>query len=215
MATLELPDPSEWGHHSPPIRPAEIIEALKQETERAITEYTALSEGPEPYTNKVGMGYCRISVTIPLNTLLFDQLMNGATGYRAHYSVSMEMGETFNRCLVEAIGPILIRAERLYQDIFGRDLCQRSLLGHFSKFWFAKETTDLSTQGRLLKYKEEIRVARWRTYWRTRPKPRKGLLAPIPENAAILLNGTFVNEAGEEYEQKPGRSKELFESGWT
>ncbi len=46
-------------------------------------------------------------------------------------------------------------------------------------------------------------------------KPRKGLLAPIPESLSVLLNGTFVDEAGTPYEQKPHRSKQICDSGWT
>jgi hypothetical protein len=156
-----------------------------------------------------------VSVAIPLNTTLFDQLVNGPTGYRAHYSVGIESGESFNRRLVEAIAPIIARSEHLYSDKFDRLFCQRSLLGRFSKFWFPKEITDPNAKSHLQQLEEELRVVRWGTYWQQHPKPRKGLLAPIPESGVVLLNGTFVNDTGEEYEQKPGRPKQIFESGWT
>jgi hypothetical protein len=213
MSNVELPGASEWGHLSPEIAPAEIIERLKEQTERAIHDYAALPEGPEPCNAKAG--YFRVSVTVPLTTRFFDQLMNGATGYRAHYSVGIESGEAFNLRLVEAIAPIIVRSEHLYRDRFERDLCQRSLCGRFSKFWFPKEITDPSAQSRLEELKEELRVVRWMKYWRERPKPWKGLLVPIPESRSVLLNGTFVNDAGEVYEQKPGRSKQIFDCGWT
>lgn len=45
--------------------------------------------------------------------------------------------------------------------------------------------------------------------------PRKGLLAPMPSMPAVLLNGTFVNDAGCVYDQKPDRSELIFNSGWT
>jgi hypothetical protein len=141
--------------------------------------------------------------------------MNGATGYRAHYSVGVECGESFNRCLVEAVAPIVMRADHLYKDKFDCFLCRSSLFGPFSKFWFTKELTDPSAQDQLLKFKEEIGEPRWLAYWRGRAKPWKGLLVPVLDNPAVLLNGSFVNGAGEAYEQKPGRSKQLFDSGWT
>jgi hypothetical protein len=147
--------------------------------------------------------------------ILFDQLMNGATGYRAHYSVGIESGEDFNRQLVEAVAPIIVHAEHLYKDKFDYILCERSLFGPFSKFWFTKELTDLSAQAYLLKFQEELRVPQWLEYWRNRPRPRNGLLAPVLDEPAVLLNGTFVNNAGEAYEQKPGRSGQLLDSGWT
>ena len=49
-----------------------------------------------------------------------------------------------------------------------------------------------------------------------RVRPHKGLLAPEPENTVILLNGAFIGlQSTDDYEQKPGRSKELYETGWT
>jgi hypothetical protein len=181
----------------------------------ALRNYNALLDGPDPCTD--AEAYSRVSVEIALPTLLADQLMNGPTGYRAHYSVSIEAGELFNRKLVEAVAPLVIRAEYLYSSLFSSRLCSESLLGSFSKFWYSKEVTDPSAQGGLLKLNEVIRFPRWVTYWRTRPKPRKGLLAPIAEASStyVLLIGTFVGENGKIFEQKPCRSKHLFESGWT
>lgn len=207
-----LPSASEWGHHSLPIRPTEIIEHLKQQTALAIDEYRAL---PEKEACNAKPGYCRVCVAIPITSTLFDQLMNGSTGYRAHYSVDIKSGEDFNRQLVEAIAPMVVGAERLYRDEFEQLFCQRSLLGRFSKFWFPNEITDTSFEFHLQKLKEELSVSHWKTYWRDRPKPWKGLLTPIPESGSVLLNGTFINDAGEEYEQKQERSKQIFESGWT
>ncbi|UUZ65473.1 hypothetical protein LP417_13760 [Polaromonas sp. P1-6] len=213
MSNVPLPSPSKWGHHSQEAAPAELVEHLVTQAEQAIREYSVLPEGPERCNDLDG--YRRASVMIPITPTLFDQLMNGATGYRAHYSIGIEPGEIFNRCLVEAVAPIIVRAENLYHDKFDPLFCQRSLLGPFSKFWFPKELTDPSAQSQLLQFEEELRVSQWVKYWRERPKPRKGLLAPVPESMSVLLNGTFVNDAGEPYEQKPGRSKQIFDTGWT
>jgi hypothetical protein len=35
----------------------------------------------------------------------------------------------------------------------------------------------------------------------------------MPESRALLLNGTFIDASGD-YEQKPGRSQQIFETGW-
>ena len=213
MPKVALPSPTQWGHHSPEATPDEIIDGLTRQTAQAIREFSALPEGPESCRDRDG--YFRVSVTIPLTRTLFDQLMNGATGYRAHYSISVEAGENFNRRLVEAIAPIIVDSEQLYQDRFDRFLCNTSLLGTFSKFWYPKELTDPSAQSELLKFEEELRISRWIAYWSAMAKPRKGLLAPLPESVAVLLNGTFVDKAGEAYEQKPNRSRQIFDTGWT
>lgn len=213
MSNVVLPSPTRWGHHSPEATPDKIIEGLATQTAQATREFSALPEGPEPCRDRDG--YFRVSVTIPLTRTLFDQLMNGATGYRAHYSVSVEAGEDFNRRIVEAVAPIIVGSEQLYEDRFDRLLCNSSLLGPFSKFWYPKELTDPSAQAELLKFGEELRISRWVEYWGAMAKPRKGLLAPIPGNMSVLLNGTFIDHAGEAYEQKPTRSRQIFETGWT
>jgi len=142
MPNLELPHPSEWGHELDPIGPAEIIERLTLETKQAIDKYLVLPDGPEPCKDKDG--YSRVSVLVPLSREFFDQLMNGATGYRAHYSVGIKAGEYFNRRLVEAIAPMIVHAEHLYSRQFDRYLCHRSLHGRFSKVWFTNKLTDPS-----------------------------------------------------------------------
>jgi hypothetical protein len=213
MSKVALPSPTQWGHHSPEVTPDEIIDGLRLRTAQVIKEFSALPEGPEPCRDRDG--YFRVSVTIPLTHTFFDQLMNGATGYRAHYSVSVEAGENFNRRLVEAIAPIIVCSEQLYQDQFDQLLCNRSLLGPFSKFWYPRELTDPSAQSELLKFEEELRISRWVEYWSAMAKPRKGLLAPVPESLSVLLNGTFVDKAGEAYEQKPNRSRQICDTGWT
>jgi hypothetical protein len=213
MSNVKLPESAEWGHSSQSVMPLELINRLKQQTECAIQDYSVLPEGPTDCDDRAG--HRRVSVIIPLPETLFDQLMNGATGYRAHYSISVDCGEGFNRCLIEAIAPLLVSAEHFYKDLFDSALCQRSLLGPFSKFWYTKDLTDPSAQDQLLKYQEELRVPRWVAYWRSFEKPRKGLLAPIPDSPAVLLNGTFLNDAGEFFDQKPDRSQQLYDRGWT
>lgn len=186
---------------------------MSEAVEAALGDYSALPDEREPCRD--AKGYFRTSVEIPLSTILADQLMNGPTGYRAHYSVSVEAGERFNRKLVEAVAPLVIEAEDLYRDRFDRRFCRRSLLGPFSKFWYPKQLTDPNAQPHLLTLDEVLLHPRWVNYWRMRLKPHKGLLAPISEPCSILLNGTFVSGDGKVYEQKPSRLQQLFESGWT
>lgn len=213
MSCIKLPSASDWGHKTQAISPSELVKQVAAEAARAIEEYAVLPEGPFPCND--AQGHERVSVVIPLPTTLLNQLMNGRTGYRAHYAASVEVGERFNRQLVEAIAPLVISANHLYCDKFSPELCSASLLGPYSKFWYAKQLTDPSAQDQLLQCPEVIRFHRWLEYWRTRSQPRKGLLAPVPEHSAVLLNGSFINPMGEYYEQKPGRSSELFERGWT
>ena len=212
MSSLSLPSASSWGHQPEEISPDELVDAVSQAVNTALHDYRALPDGPEPCRD--ADGFFRVSVEIELPEVLADQLMNGPTGYRAHYSVSIEAGEQFNRRLVDAVAPLVIEAEDLYKEKFDRLFCSRSLLGRFSKLWYPRRLTDPSAEAYLPK-PEVITHTKWAEYWRTKPEPHKGLLAPISEPPSILLNGTFVNDAGEEYEQKCHRSQQLFDYGWT
>jgi hypothetical protein len=208
-----LPSATEWGHMTQRASPEELIQLARSATESGLHNCKVFIHGPEACTD--AESYSRVSVEIELPPPLADQLMNGPTGYRAHYSVSVALGEQFNRKLVEAVVPIIVEAERFYGSRFSRSLCHRSLLGPFSKFWYPKELTDPSAQAELLALHEVIRHPRWKKHWLSLPKPRKGLLAPVSENSSVLLNGSFVNSTGSFYEQKPGRSQHLFDVGWT
>jgi hypothetical protein len=213
MTTIRLPSPSQWGHRTECSTPESIIAAFTEEVRQGIRGHAVLPHGRERCNDCDD--YYRVSVEIPLTPVLLDQLMNGATGYRAHYSVSIMAGEDFNRRLVQAVAPMIVEAKSLYTDKFEAVFCQRSLLGPYSKFWYPKELTDPSAQNRLLQFTEELKIARWMNCWRTSLPPRKGLLAPVPESGSVLLNGTFVNSAGDVYEQKPERAKQLYNTGWT
>jgi hypothetical protein len=208
---MSLPSASEWGYQPQEISPEELVTAVSAAVVVALRNYEALPDGPEQCRD--AGEYFRASVEIQLTTMLVDQLMNGPTGYRAHYSISVDAGERFNRTLVEAVAPLVIEAEHLYASKFDSQFCRWSLLGQFSKFWYPKQITDPSAHDGLLKLTEKIHQPRWVGYWSTRQEPCKGLFAP--QTCSILLNGTFVRHDGKAYEQKPDRSQQLFESGWT
>jgi hypothetical protein len=204
---------SKWGHASKATSPEQLAERLRCETERAINEFQALPEGPIPCRDREG--FSRVAISIPLSRELFDQLMNGASGYRAHYASRIDQGGAYNRLLVDVVAPLVIDASHLYCGKFDQEYCTRSLLGSYSKFWYTNEISDKSAEPRLLQFQEELVVPAWVNYWKGKSAPRKGLLAPMPEEPGVLLNGTFIDTAGQEYEQKPFRSRELHESDWT
>lgn len=203
-----------WGHSTPPIDPLAFEIELAGEVAQRLAEFQVLPEDREPCRDKPG--YFRASVNIPLTEQLFDQFLNGNSGYRAQYFLGTENGERFNRLLVERVAPLIVDAENLYSDRFDRQFCERSLLGPFTKFWYSKDITDPSAREYLCSLPEVIRVGTWLAYWHGCQKPRKGLLAPLPEDRRVLLNGTFVHpETGDVYEQKPQRSRHLHQCGWT
>lgn len=213
MPPAALPTAEQWGYVVSSISPDDLVAEFARLAASAITSFDALPDGPEPCNDRAD--YHRVSICIPLPRLFFDQLMNGQTGYRAHYAAGVDIGEDFNRQLVADIVSIFIESEQLYGDRFSRALCASSLLGPFTKLWYSKQLTDPAANDYLSALPEVIQVTRWKQYWRLRDRPHKGLLAPLLEDTSVLLNGSFVNQVGDVYEQKPGRSKQLFDSGWT
>jgi len=201
-----------WAYVCEFASPKEIVERFVAATEEAVANFGCLP-AKDPCNDRPG--HSRVSVTVPLGRVLFDQLMNGPMGYRAHYALSVEAGEAFNRELVSGVVPQLVKAEHLYCDQFSLGDFADSLGGPYSKLWFPKQFTDPSVSFSYAKWPEVICIPRWCTYWRELPTPRKGLLAPIPEEPAVLLNGTFVALGAEPYEQKPFRSCQVYETGWT
>ena len=201
-----------WAYACESASPTELVERFLAATEQAIANFGCLP-AKDPCNDCPG--HSRVCVTIPLGRVLFDQLMNGPMGYRAHYALSIEAGEAFNRELVSGVVPQLVKAEHLYCDLFSAAHCADSLSGPYSKLWFPKQFTDPSVPFDYANWPEVISIPSWCAHWRELPKPRKGLLAPIPEDPAVLLNGTFVAPGANPHEQKPFRSRQLYESGWT
>jgi hypothetical protein len=90
-----------WGYRTPPVDPLEFDQELAGELAQRLAEFQVLPEDREPCRDKPG--YFRASVKIPLSARLFDQFLNGNSGYRAQYFIGIENGERFNRILVERI----------------------------------------------------------------------------------------------------------------
>jgi hypothetical protein len=51
--------------------------------------------------------YSQVVAQIPLSEGIFDQLINGRSGYRAQYYLSPEEGILFNRDLLDGLTPII------------------------------------------------------------------------------------------------------------
>ena len=128
----------------------------------------------------VGCGRAR--AVIPLERDLFDALMNGPSGYRAQYYLSVDEGRAFNRALVAAMAPYLRSASRCV----GQEI---SILGTWTKIWFAGDGKyfheDPTPYG-------EFKPQRWHLRKEQLGIELNRLRAPYPENPAIEIVGTWV-----------------------
>lgn len=205
-----------WGRATADLTPDEIIRRLAAEAQEAVANWALLSIDLDPATDPEHAVFQRVSAEIPVSLKLFDAFFNGRAGYRAQYAVSKQAGERFNRSAIQMLAPILGPLEHLYVGGFSRSFCDTSLDGPYTKLWFPRSITDPVAKSYLLSLPEDICVAKWQSAWRMDEPPRKGLLAPISDPPAILLNGTFFRPGNSEpWNQKPLRSDELHNEGWT
>jgi hypothetical protein len=216
MNFTEMPI-ADWGYRaSQELSPIEILKRLAAEILRAIDNWGLASVDLEQASDAAHSGFQRVNAQIPVSADLFDAFFNGQSGYRAQYAISVAEGERFNRSAIDLLAPILVPLEDRYFGDFDRDFCARSIGSLHTKLWFPKSISDPIREGYLATLPEEISVSRWRRWWEHRSPPRKGLLAPNFEEPAVLLNGTFIRPVdGAIWDQKPGRSVELHERGWT
>jgi hypothetical protein len=215
MAVAFVPiDQDLWGYRTAPTEPAELIDRLAAEVRHGIDTFKIIAINHE----RCGAveGYERVNVELRITDELFNLFMNGNAGYRAQYAQGIQHGEAYNRAVLEALRDLLTQSSNLFGPNVDSLLCRNSLEGPYTKFWFPKSITDPSAQEQLLELPEVIRWPPWVSSWSDKPQPRKGLLAPMPEDPALLLNGSFVRRDNWlVFEQKRGRSDQLAREGWT
>ncbi len=207
---------ADWGHSSQTFSASDLIDQLRIQTKAAVENFHFTVLEDDPATHPDYAGFVRVVGIIPVSAEFFDAFFHGPSGYRAQYANSIETGERFNAAVVSAIGDMLLPHEDRYPSGRNADLVAASLRGGHSKVWFPKEMTDPAASSWWHGATSPINWPRWLEYWSQRPEPHKGLFAYTPLEPAILINGTFLHPATHEvWNQKPERSRQLYETGWT
>lgn len=207
-----LIDADEWGHKTKEATAEQIVDMLVEEVHEGLATWLVLSFEGEVSNDR--SGFRRALIDLPISSQVFELFFNSRSGYRAQYAHSEANGERYNQFVVRALVPLLLEAGRFGE--VDQELCRASMNGPHTKVWFPKEVTSVEYAEELLLLDETIRVGRWQKYWKDKPTPRKGLVAPAPINPAILLNGSFVDpKTWEIWDQKPYRSHQIAERGWT
>ncbi len=155
--------------------------------------------------------YLRAEAKIPIPPELFDSLLNGRSGYRAHYYASPERGADFNRSIVNALRLLFSKAATASYLGDQQETIGQSLRGGYSKIWVVGDGAAFLNSPAALK------PARWAAHWRGNGNAF-GLRLPCPAPPQIDLKGTFVRpETNEEwvYEGKLDRDKDIHNTGWT
>jgi hypothetical protein len=188
----ELEDRERRARLLNPRAPGELLAAAVGEAARASRDGT-ITLNWEP--SRDWPGCYRIVGKIPVSKLLFDELFNGRSGYRAQYYLSVEEGERYNRAIVDGLTPAV---QELHGRLIGCDgpskpLAQ-SLGGGSSKIWMPEDEEVLKEAPAAL------RPPRWREFWRER-EGAWGLRVPMPPSPQINLT-------------KPDRGRHIHQEGW-
>jgi hypothetical protein len=190
---------------NPPSPPELLTTAVDEAMRAATTGRILLKWCP----SRDWAGCSRIVAKIPIRSLLFDQIFNGRSGYRAQYYLSVERGRRYNRAIVDGLTPAIQAAHaRLIGFEVPWPLVEQSLRGGSSKIWMPKDEEVLKASPAAL------RPPLWSKFWRNH-ESAWGLRVPLPSDPQIDLKGSFIRPGSqEEFPTKPDRDVYIHEEGW-
>ena len=152
--------------------------------------------------------YFRLVAQIPVGEVIFDQVFNGRSGYRAQYYLSPEEGVIFNRQLVRNFEPTVRLAFEQQPLTVKVDFVVESLFAPHSKIWIFNELDAFDSA-----LEDALNPPRWLENGATR-----GRRAPLPDHFTIDLKGAFIHELNRELfvdELKLSRPCDLHMKGYT
>jgi len=185
------------------LTPGQLLDRLKSEIDPG-----QITLEWEPRTQGGWGGFNRVSAIVPIGEATFDQFFNGRMGYRAQYYQSVEEGVYFNRAVVRLLEAALEAAALLPKGA-GAASAKLSLDGPHSKVWFHNDWGNYRDE-------PEIFPARWVAAW-TDAQVKSGLFAPMFDETALDLKGTFINpDTASQWlaDHKVERHKKIHETGW-
>jgi hypothetical protein len=172
----------------------------------------------------------RAIIQFEVGTVLFDQFYNGRTGYRAHYWVSPEIGDTFDeklgdllRAAISEHMPTTAEGRLVRVEITGyrdesdrgpyqltREFALQSLAPEASKLWRCEwlitDTLGLNKSQQTGAIEPKLQIGKWEG---------EGLYAP--RGSRLDFKGGFVGDDGAvtPTKNRKDRAMKLHQTGWT
>ena len=163
------------------VDPEALIEKIQSEASNSHSidcQWEVASNCPE-------IGFGRFKGIMPISDAIYDQFFNGISGIRAQYYLSVEEGVLFNRVLVDALVPIMLRK--------CLNICRErvifSLNGQQAKIWIDDDNKAFGSA-----LDNELQVPRWLS---TNHAYRSRI--PLPSDSSLLLMGTFCKPDAQKY----------------
>ena len=175
-----------------------------------LEEATILCGHEQPCDDRTG--FSRFIYCIQVSRPLFDLLFNSKNGYRGQYFLSADAGIEMNGHFIQSLTAALLSSSKV--TAVPNHRISESLSAESAKAWLAECEKHLCDKCRgewspPQDDRAEILNGCWENY-RHSYYGRKA-----PYLTKIRIFGAFLNERGEEYDPKPNRAQELYESGWT
>ena len=198
---LDLGDPERMGRLLNPPSCLELLNALVAEATRAAQYCQIFPDARWDWCVSRPEYGRRVHATIPVSQVLFDQLFNGRSGYRAQYCLSVKAGCRYNRAIVHAVIPALRHA---HASLGETELqwweVERSLTGRYSKIWVADDEEHFQNAPAAL------HVPGW---------TGNGQRVPLPSSPRVDVKGTYIQPGScREETIKPYRDRCLHQDGW-
>lgn len=152
--------------------------------------------------------YFRLVAQVKLSVTIFDQFINGRSGYRAQYYLSPEEGILYNRDAIEGLWPALKHACTVKPLGVDLSLVERSAQAPHSKIWVFEEKRA---------FKEAVPDALSPPRW-VENSAALGRRAPLPDHLMIDVKGTFIHPETSDLfvdDLKMDRAWDIFRRGFT
>ncbi|MGY3134567.1 hypothetical protein ACVWZM_005249 [Bradyrhizobium sp. USDA 4501] len=127
----------------------------------------------------------RIWAQIPVTEIVFDQLFNGRSGYRAQYYLSPSDGLIFNRAIVDGLISAVKQAHAITSLAVSFDLVEQSVREAHSKIWIFRDQAAFDEAPENI-----LNPPRW-----VANRAIRGRRIPLPAHFMIDLKGTFIDPA--------------------
>lgn len=160
----------------------------------------------EPFLSAELKGCHRASFTMKVSSTTYDAFFNSPVGYRAQYASSPTNGEAANRKLIDALGPLLLRASEGQTQVEPSRL-MASLRAFEAKIWIVE--TEVEDQ------LSDSRPAIAYPPWEFDCPDGQGLRAPV--GTMLEVKGGWLDSDGNECRnsRKVHRSLQIFKAGFS
>lgn len=191
-----------------PPSPQELIDAVIKDAEHSAGQGKARLAWEPAIDPDAPPDLVRLWAQIPVTQIIFDQLFNGRSGYRAQYYLSPGDGLIFNRAIVDSLIPTVKQAYATGPVPIPFKVLEQSIREAHSKIWIFEDEDAFNEAPANI-----LNPPRW-----VANQADRGRRIPLPHHLSIDLKGTFITSMIAKpwlHEYKLDRAEDLHAKGFT